>query len=95
MDPFETKQSEIYQPPPVQDEFPDFNVQKLLPQLEDEVKTITGRNLEKGSDILKKSMSLYWVALGLTALLIILPALLRLLFEFSSWAYEWAGKIFP
>ncbi len=94
MDPFEIPKTEVFQPPPPDTGFPDLNTQ-WLPPFEEGVKTKTGKNLEKGSDILKKAMSLYWFGLGLTALIIILPAMLRFLYEFSNWAYENAGTIFP
>lgn len=94
MDLFEKKEQEIYHPPSVQDDFPNFNT-KWMPQFDEEIKTKIGNNLEKGSDILKKGTNLYWFGLGLTALIIILPAILRFLFEFSRWAYDGAGAIFP
>lgn len=94
MDPFENQEQEIYQPPQVQNDFPDFNT-RWLPQFDEGIKTKIGSILEKGSDIFKKSMNLYWVVLGLTALIIILPAIIRFLYEFSNWAYDWAGNIFP
>ena len=94
MDPFEDLKQEIYQPPAVQDEFPNFNT-RWMPQFDEGIKTKIGSNLEKGSEILKKSTTFYWIGLGLTALIIILPAILRFLFEFSRWAYDGAGAIFP
>ncbi len=94
MDLFKDQKQEIYKPPLVQDDFPTINT-KWLPQFDDEIKTHVGSNLEKGSDILKKAMSLYWFGLGFTALIIILPAILRFLSEFSKWAYERSGNIFP
>jgi hypothetical protein len=33
--------------------------------------------------------------LGLVALIIILPAIVRFLYEFSRWAFDAAGNIFP
>ena len=94
MDPFENQKTEIYQPAPVQDDFPDFNT-RWLPQIDEGIKTKTGSSLEKWSDILRKAMNLYWFGLGLTALIIILPAIIRFLYEFSNWAYDSAGNIFP
>lgn len=94
MDLFENQKQEIYQPPLVKDDFPDLNA-RWLPQDEEGIKTKIGSNLEKGSDIFKKAMNFYWFGLGLTALIIILPALIRLLYEFSNWAYDNAGNIFP
>ena len=94
MDPFENQQHEIYQPPVPDNQFPDFNT-RWLPQFEDGIKTKTGKNLDKGSDILKKSCNFYMYGLGLAALIIILPAIARFLYEFSSWAFDAAGKIFP
>ena len=93
-DPFENQKQEIYQPPAIDNQFPDFNT-RWLPQFDEGIKTKTGKNLEKGSDILKKSASFYRYGIGLTALLIILPAIVRFLYEFSSWAYKAVGKIFP
>ena len=94
MDPFENQEQEIYQPPAVQDDFPNFNT-KWMPEFDEGIKTKIGSNLEKSSDILKKSTNLYWIGLGLTALIFILPAILRFIFEFSRWAYDGAGSIFP
>ncbi len=94
MDLFENQKQEIYQPPPVQNDFPDFNT-KWLPQFEEGIKTKVGNNLEKGSDILKKATGLYWFGLGLTILLIFLPAILRFIYEFSRYLFEKAGNIFP
>lgn len=94
MDPFENQQQELWQPPTQNIQFPDINT-KWLPQLDEGIKTKAGKNLEKGSDILKKASSFYVYTLGLIALIIFLPAIVRFLYEFSSWAYEMAGKIFP
>ena len=91
---FQDLKPEIYKPPAIQDEFPNLNT-KWMPQFDEDIKTKIGSNLEKGSDILKKGTNLYWFGLGLTALIIILPAILRFLFEFSRWAYDRAGAIFP
>lgn len=94
MDPFENQKHEIYQPPVQDTGFPDFNT-RWLPQFDEGIKTKTGKNLEKGADILKKTSNLYMYGLGLIALLIILPAILRFLYEFSRWAFDLAGNIFP
>lgn len=94
MDLFENQKQEIYNPAPIQDNFPDLNT-KWFPQFDEEIKTKIGSDLDKGSDILKKAMSLYWFGLGLTTLLIILPAIIRFLYEFSNWAYDKSGNIFP
>jgi len=94
LDPFENQSQEIFQPPTQENQFPDFNT-RWLPQINDGIKTKTGKNLEKGSDILKKASSFYIYGLGLSALVIILPAIIRFLYEFSSWAYDKAGNIFP
>ena len=94
MDIFENQNQEIHQPPAVQDEFPNFNT-RWMPDFDEGIKTKIGSNLEKGSDILKKSTNLYWISLGLTALVIILPAILRFIYELSRWAYNGAGSIFP
>ncbi len=94
MDPFEHPKQEIYQPPIPDNQFPDFNT-RWLPQFEEGIKTKTGKNLDKGSDIIKKSCNFYMYGLGLAALIIFLPAIVRFLYEFSSWAYEAAGNIFP
>jgi len=94
MDPFENQKHEIYQPPVQDAGFPDFNA-KWLPQFEEGIKTKTGKTLEQGTDILKKTSNFYMYGLGLIALLIILPAILRFLYEFSRWAFENAGNIFP
>jgi hypothetical protein len=93
VDPFENQKTEIYQPPAQDAGFPDFNT-KWMPQFEEGIKTKVGTNLEKGSDILKKSSSLYVYALGLIALLIFFPAILRFLYEFSRWAFDISGNIF-
>lgn len=94
MDPFERNQEqEIYHPASVPDDFPDFNT-RWLPQFDEGIETETGKNLEKGSDILKKASSFYIFGLGLIALIITFPAILRFLYEFSRWAYNWAGDIF-
>ena len=97
-DPFENQnpKQEIYQPPTIQDDFPDFNFNtKWLPQFEEGIKTQTGKSLEKGSEILKKAANFYMYGLALAALIIFLPAIARFLYEFSRWAYDRAGNIFP
>ena len=94
LDPFENQKNEIYQPPVQDTGFPDFNV-RWLPQFDEEIKSKTGKNLEKGTDILKKTSNFYMYGLVLIALLIILPAILRLVYEFSRWAFDAAGNIFP
>ena len=94
MDPFENQKHEVYQPSTQDNQFPDFNTQ-WLPQFEEGIKTKTGKSLDQGSDILKKASGFYFFGLGLTALIIFLPAIVRFLYEFSSWAYEAAGNIFP
>ena len=75
MDPFENPKQEIYKPPVPDNQFPDFNT-RWLPQFEEDITTKTGKNLDKGSDILKKTCSFYMYGLSLAALLIILPAAL-------------------
>ena len=94
MDPFENQKHEIYQPPAKDSQFPDFNT-RWLPQVDEGIKTKTGKSLDQGSDILKKASNFYIYGLGLTALIIFLPAIVRFLYEFSSWAYEAAGNVFP
>jgi len=94
MDPFENQKHEIYQPPVQDTGFPDFNT-RWLPQFDEGIKTKTGKTLEQGTDILKKTSNLYMYGVGLIALLIILPAFLRFLYEFSRWAFDAAGNIFP
>ena len=94
MDIFEHPKQEIYQPPAQDNQFPDFNT-RWLPQFDEGIKTKTGKSLDQGSDILKKSCSFYIYGLGLAALVIILPAIVRFLYEFSRWAYEAAGNVFP
>ena len=94
MDPFENQKHEIYQPPAQDNQFPDFNT-RWLPQFEEGIKSKTGKKLDQGSDILKKASNFYIYGLGLVALIIFLPAIVRFLYEFSSWAYEAAGNIFP
>jgi hypothetical protein len=74
--------------------FPDFNAQ-MLPRFDEGNKTKTSKNIDKGTDILKSTANLYMYGLGVVALLIFLPAILRLLYEFSCWAYDFAGTIFP
>lgn len=73
--------------------FPNFSAQ-WLPPFEEGPNTRTGKAIEKGTDIVKKSVNFYLAGLGLVALVIILPALLRLFIEFSRWAYDWVGTIF-
>lgn len=94
MDPFENQNQEIHQPQPLDNQFPDFNT-RWLPPFEEGIKTKTGKNLEKGSDILKKASNFYFLGIGVVALIIFLPTIVRFLYEFSSWAYEAAGNIFP
>ncbi|HEC66930.1 MAG TPA: hypothetical protein ENI23_16770 [bacterium] len=93
LDPFEDHKQDIYQPPPVQDGFPDFNT-RWAPEIDEGIKTKTGEGLDKGTDVLKKASNFYIYGLGLIALIIILPAILRFLYELSRWAYNWAGNIF-
>lgn len=94
LDPFEKHKQEVYQPPPIQDEFPNFN-SRWMPEFEEGIKTKIGKSLEKGADIFKKASNFYLYGLGLIALIIILPAIIKFLIEFSRWAYDWAGAIFP
>ncbi len=96
MDPFKSDQQENY---PISNldntpQFPDFNTQ-WMPQFEEGVKTKLGSNIEKGTDIIKKASNLYLFAIGLVALLMILPPLGRLMYEFSKWSFDFVGKIFP
>lgn len=74
--------------------FPDFNAQ-MLPRFDEENKTKASRNIDKGTDILKSTAGLYIYGLGIITLLIFLPAIIRFLYEFSSWAYDYAGTVFP
>ncbi len=74
--------------------FLDFNT-KWLPQLDEDTKTKFGKTIEKGTDITKKAFNLYMYGLALTVLIIILPVLLRLAYEFSTWAFDFVGNIFP
>lgn len=94
MDPFEDHNQEIYQPQPLDNQFPDFNT-RFLPQFDEGLKTKTGKNLDKGSDILKKACKFYFCGIALIALIIFMPVILKFLIEFSSWAFEKSGKIFP
>ena len=96
MDPFKfgNKMPEISQAPPPENQFPDFNT-KWLPQFEEGLKTKVGNNIEKGSDILKKAAGLYWFGLGLTILIVFLPAILRFIYGLSKYLFEKAGNIFP
>ena len=94
-DPFKNQQAEIIHPPVQDAGFPDFiNTDWTLPSFEEDVKTKTGKGLEKGIDILKKASSFYFFALGLIALLIFLPTIIRFLYELSSWFYEGIGNLF-
>lgn len=96
-DPFENKKqkTEIYQPPVGEAGFPDFiNTQWPIPSFEEGIKTKIGNNLEKGTDILKKASNFYFFALGLIALIIFFPTIIRFLYEISSWLYEVIGKLF-
>ena len=74
--------------------FPDFNT-RFFPDFEEGAKSKTGKNLDKGTEIIKSAMNVYLFGLGLASLLIILPVLLRFLYEFSSWAFDKVGNIFP
>ena len=94
MDIFENQKPEIHHPPAQDAGFPDFNT-RWLPLFDEGIKTKTGKTLEQGTDILKKTSNLYMYGVGLIALLIILPAILRFLYEFSRWAFDAAGNIFP
>ncbi len=93
MDPFENQKQEIYQPPVPDNQFPDFNT-RWLPQYEEGIETKTGKILDKGSDILKKSCNFYMYSLVLIALIIFFPTIVRFLYELSSWAYEGATNLF-
>lgn len=93
-DPFEPQKTEIYQPPGPDTNFPDFNT-RWLPSFDEGIKTKTGKSLEQGSDILKKASSFYVYSLGVITLLIFLPAIIRFLYECSSWLYDKSGNIFP
>ena len=94
MDPFDNQPQEAITPEVQQDQFPNFNT-GWLPVPEEELTTRTAKNLEKGSQTLKKASGFYFYGLGLAFLLIILPAIIRLFYEFSAWAFEKAGTIFP
>lgn len=94
-DPFKEQKAEIYQPPVQDAGFPDFiNTKWTLPSFEEGVKTKTGKGFEKGIDILKKASSFYFFALGLIALLIFFPTIIRFLYELSSWLYKGIGNLF-
>ncbi len=93
-DPFKTQEAEIFHPEGHDSSFPDFNT-RWLPTFDEDIKTKAGMNLEKGSDILKKASSFYMYGLGLIALLIILPAILRFLYELSSYLFDISGNLFP
>lgn len=94
MDLFEIPKQEVQHPPAQANEFSDFNI-KWIPPFEEGIKTKTGKNIDKVVDITKKAAGFYMYGLGLVALLIILPAIVRFLYEFSRWAYEAAGNVFP
>ena len=74
--------------------FPDFNTQ-WLPPFEEGPHTKLGSTIEKGTHIAKKTFGFYMCGLGLIALISILPVLLRFMYEFSSWAFDKVGNIFP
>lgn len=93
-DPFESKKTEIYQPPVQDNGLADFLNTQWAPQFDEGLNTKTGKNLEKGTDILKKASYFYFFALGLIALLIFSPTIIRLLYELSSWLFDGVGKIF-
>jgi len=95
-DPFENfkqNQSQNKEDDPIRG-FPDLNT-KLVPWVEDRVKSNLGKDLEKGTDIFKQAINLIKSALIVIGTLIMVPALLRLMYEFSAWAFDQAGKVFP
>ena len=94
MDPFENHKQEKYQAPSVHDEFLNFNT-RWIPDFDEGIKTKIGKSLEKGADVFKKASNFYMYGLVLIALIIILPAIIKFLMEFSSWAFDAAGNIFP
>ena len=95
MDLFENQEQETFHPPSIQDDLPNINTRWLPEPADDDLKTKIGTSMERTSDTLKKSMNLYWIGLGLICLITILPAILRFIVEFSRWAYDKAGNIFP
>ena len=94
MNPFDNQTQEAITPEVQESQFPDFNT-RWLPVPEEELTTRTAKNLEKGSETLKKASGFYFYGLGFLFLMITLPAIIRLFYEFSAWAYEKAGNIFP
>lgn len=96
MDLFEIcdQKNETSYPPTKDIQFPNINT-KWFPQFEDGINTKVGTSIEKVTDILKKTISFFWIGLGLLVLLFFLPALLRFLYEFSKYLFEKSGSIFP
>ena len=94
MDIFENQKQEINHPPVQDAGFPDFNT-TWIPQFDEGIKTKTGKNLDEGTDILKKAFSFVFVIVGLIILLIFLPSIFRLAYECASWAFDASGNIFP
>lgn len=94
MDLFKNQQHEVFHPPAQNMDFPSFDM-KAFPHFEENVESKTGKGIEKGIEIVKKAAGFYMYGLGLTALLIFLPTMLRFLYEFSQWAFDAVGNIFP
>ncbi|MDM8535870.1 hypothetical protein QUF70_03880 [Desulfobacterales bacterium HSG17] len=93
MDLFKNQKQETTSPPMQNAGFPNFNT-TWIPH-DESIKTKTGKNLDKGTDILKKTFNFVFVIVGLIILMIFLPTIFRFFYEFSSWAYDEAGNIFP
>lgn len=94
MDIFETQQQDISYPPAQENSFPDFSPQ-WIPPFEEDLSTRTGKNIEKSKDIVKKACGFIFAGLGLTALVIFLPTIVRILYGASRWLYELAETVFP
>ena len=94
MDLFENEKQEVVFPPAQESSFPDFNSQ-WIPPFEEGISSKTGRVIEKGTDIFKKASGFYFALLGLTALVIFLPAFVRVLYGLSKWLFEMAEIVFP
>ena len=96
MDPFEDNKFEVYQEEDKTHDngFPDFNNQ-WMPSFEEDLKSKISNKIKKGTDILKNAANFYFFGIILVALIMVLPPIFRMVYEFSSWAFDQVGRIFP
>ena len=98
MDPFGNFGMFIQQP---ERESPDHNENLInfpdqWPGLgEEDQESAIEKILAKAVGVVKKFWVLSGFSIGVLAFLILLIPFLRFVFELSSWAYNWAGRIFP